>query len=120
MDRKQVVIATVCVIAAVLFVVGVANATRGGQGGRGDGPVIYVYGQGLFYDSIVTADPLPPNGPFQKLEMSGPTGLETEFGPGDPGYVGGRWWVDVNGNDEMDAGDAYFSCPLLGPGRETP
>jgi hypothetical protein len=88
--------------------------------GRGDGPVIFVYGQGLYYDSIVTADPLPPYGPFQKLEMGGGTGLQTEFGPGDPGYVGGRWWVDVNGNGEMDEGDHYFSCPLLGPGRENP
>ena len=32
-----------------------AGATRGGSGGRGDGPVIYVTGQGLVYDSIVTA-----------------------------------------------------------------
>jgi hypothetical protein len=82
-----------------------------------DGPVIYVTGQGLFYDSIVIANELPMRGPFQKLEMAGPTGLQTEFGLGDQGYVGGRWWVDVNGNDEMDEGDSFFSCPLLGPGR---
>ena len=98
-----------------------ASAKRGGTGGRGDGPVIYVTGQGLIYDSIVTADPLPPHGRFQKLEMGGPTGLQTEFGPGDQGYVGGRWWLDLNGNDVMDPpgedGDKYFSCPLLGPGR---
>jgi hypothetical protein len=120
MRSKQSLIAAVSFITAILLVVGAANATRGGEAGRGDGPIIYVYGQGLFYDSIVTADPLPPYGPFQKLEMGGPTGLATEFGPGDPGYVGGRWWLDLNGNDEMDGGDAYFSCPLLGPGRETP
>ena len=98
-----------------------AGASRGGSGGRGDGPVIYVTGQGLVYDSIVTADPLPAHGPFQKLELGGPTGLQTEFGPGDPGYVGGRWWLDLNGNGVMDppgeGGDKYFSCPLLGPGR---
>lgn len=81
-------------------------------------PVVYVTSQELYYDSIVTTD-LPPNGPFQKLEM-GPNGLQTEFGPGDPGYVGGRWWVDANGNGEMDAGDRYFGCPLLPPGREEP
>jgi hypothetical protein len=80
------------------------------------GPVIYVTSQGLFYDSIVVAD-LPPRGPFQKLEMTGPTGFQTEFGPGDPGYVGGRWWVDANDDGEMNEGDAYFMCPLLGPGR---
>ncbi len=82
-------------------------------------PVVYVTGQDLFYDTIVLGS-LPPHGPFQLLEMTGPTGLQTEFGPGDPGYVGGRWWVDVNGNDEMDDEDDYFLCPLLPPGREEP
>jgi hypothetical protein len=103
----------------LVFVLSLAFAVPAFAGGRGDGPVIYVTGQDLFYDSIVTADPLPAKGPFQKLEMAGPSGLQTEFGPGDPGYVGGRWWLDLNGNDEMDAGDLYFSCPLLGPGRAT-
>jgi hypothetical protein len=81
--------------------------------------IVYVTGQGLFYDSIVLGS-LPQRGPFQLLEMAGPSGLQTEFGPGDPGYVGGRWWVDVNGDGEMDEGDNYFLCPLLGPGREDP
>jgi hypothetical protein len=40
--------------------------------------------------------------------------------PGDAGYLGGRWWEDTNGDDIMDAGDHYFLCPLLPPGRETP
>jgi len=44
----------------------------------------------------------------------------TKFGPGDPGYLGGRWWEDTNGNNEKDATDHYFLCPLLGPGRECP
>ena len=87
--------------------------------GRGDGPIIYVTSQGLYYDSIVTADPLPMKGRFQQLIPTG-DGLETEFGPGDHDYVGGRWWVDANGNGEMDAQDVYFSCPLLGPGRTEP
>lgn len=82
-------------------------------------PVVYVTGQDLFFDSIVLTD-LPSNGPFQLLEMDGPTGLQTEYGPGDRGYVGGRWWVDGNGNGEMDSEDAYFLCPLLGPGRTEP
>jgi hypothetical protein len=85
-------------------------------GGRGTGPVIYVTGQDLFYDSIVLTD-LPPRGPFQKLEAAGPSGLQTEFGPGDQDFVGGRWWLDANDNGKMDDGDAYFMCPLLGPGR---
>ncbi len=109
------------IVAGILGFVIVHNnpalAKRGGEGGRGNGPVVYVTGQGLFYDSIVTADPLPFKGPFQELEMAGPSGLQTEFGPGDPGYVGGRWWIDLNGNFEMDEGDKFFLCPLLGPGR---
>ena len=83
-----------------------------------DRPVIYVTSQNLFYDSIVNG-PLPPKGPFQKLEM-GSHGLETDFGPGDPGYLGGRWWVDSNPNGIMDDDDTFFSCPLLGHGSATP
>ena len=107
-------------ILSSLIVVSLGLAKRGGEGGRGDGPIGYVTGQGLYYDSIVTADPLPWHGPFQNLEVGGATGLQTEFGPGDPGYVGGRWWMDVDGGGEQDADDHYFLCPLLGPGRETP
>ena len=124
MVKKQSVFAFMVVFIAAIAVFAfptAASAKRGGPGGRGDGPIIYVTGQGLVYDSIVTADPLPANGPFQKLEFGGPTGLQTAFGPGDPGYVGGRWWLDLNGNGEMDppgeGGDKYFSCPLLGPGQ---
>ena len=81
------------------------------------GPVVYVTGQDLFYDSIVVAT-LPPNGPFQLLEMDGPSGFQTEFGPGDEEYVGGRWWLD-DGDGMMGPEDLYFSCPLLGLGRDT-
>jgi hypothetical protein len=82
--------------------------------------VVYVESQGLFFESIVGPN-LPPNGPFQELRPGdGPGGtLATEFGPGDPGYVGGRWWVDANDSGEMDEGDAFFSCPLLGKGSAT-
>lgn len=90
-----------------------------GKGRPFSGVVIYVTGQGLYYDSLPLAD-LPKEGPFQKLEMAGPTGLQTEFGLGDQGYVGGRWWVDANNNDVIDEGDATFLCPLLGPGRANP
>ena len=85
--------------------------------GRGNGPVgvVYVTSQGLYFDTFATADPLPMRGRFQKLENG-----TTEFGPGDPGYLGGRWCVDVNGNDVMDAGDTFFLCPLLGPWRTSP
>jgi hypothetical protein len=77
--------------------------------------VVYVTSQGLFYDSIVNAD-LPPKGSFQLLEPGGPQGaLMTEFGPGDPGYLGGRWMMDMSGDGQIDS---YFSCSLLVTGRE--
>jgi hypothetical protein len=118
MNKKRLILLTL-VIVSLLATTGVAFAKRGGEGGRGDGPVIYVTGQELYYDSIVTADPLPFKGKFQKLEM-GPNGLETQYGPGDPGYLGGRWWVDENENGYIDAEDHLFMCPLLGPGRDMP
>ncbi len=93
-----------------------SGAEARGKGNPHPGPIVFVTSQGLFYDSIVLAM-LPPKGPFQLLEMAGPSGLQTEFGPGDREFVGGRWWVDLNHNEEMDSGDMYFSCPLLGPGR---
>ena len=87
--------------------------------GRGSGPIVYVTGQNLFYDSIVLTD-VPQRGRFQQLVPGGPSGLMTEFGPGDRGYVGGRWWLDLNGDGMMNSGDKFFLCPLLGPGRENP
>jgi hypothetical protein len=118
MLRKGTLIVFLVVLSLVVSVP-FAFASRGGEGGRGDGPIIYVRGQGLYFDSIVTADPLPMKGNFQKLEPVA-SGLETDYGPGDPEYKGGRWWVDVNGNNEQDAGDHFFNCPLLGPGRAEP
>ncbi|MHC4208845.1 MAG: hypothetical protein ACYSWT_03925 [Planctomycetota bacterium] len=107
------------VLLAATAAVLVAVTTQATANGRGSGPVVYVTSQGLFYDSIVLTD-LPQHGPFQLLEVGGPSGLLTEFGPGDRGYVGGRGWLDVNGNGEMDDDDNYFLCPLLGPGRDEP
>ena len=103
----------------VLCLVVAAPAFAGGPPPRDDDGnrvrvVVYVTSQELYYDSIVGPE-LPPHGPFQTLEHAGPTGLQTEFGPGDRGYFGGRWAeVDEDGNVVK-----YFSCPLLGPGRET-
>jgi hypothetical protein len=114
MKRKVVVLGLVLVLGILTAVPAFAAA-----GGRpGSDVVIYVTSQGLYYDSIVGPD-LPAKGRFQKLEI-GPDGLQTEFGPGDVGYLGGRWWLDANGNGMMDEGDAFFSCPLLGPGRTAP
>jgi hypothetical protein len=77
--------------------------------------VVYVTSQGLYYDTFVVKDPLPMEGRFQLL-----TNGETEFGPGQPGYLGGRWWEDLNANGAQDPEDHYFLCPLLPPGRPTP
>jgi hypothetical protein len=77
--------------------------------------VVYVTSQGLYFDTFVARDPLPMKGKFQLLENG-----TTEFGPGDPGYLGGRWWEDLNGNGVQDEGDHFFLCPLLPPGRSTP
>jgi hypothetical protein len=83
--------------------------------GRGTPGVVFVTTQGLYYDTFVVTDPLPMEGKFQLL-----TAGVTEFGPGDPGYLGGRWWEDLNGDGIQDSGDHYFLCPLLPPGRPTP
>jgi hypothetical protein len=99
---------------AVLALLSVAAASvKGGRAGS-DG-VVYVTSQGLYYDTFVSADVLPMQGPFQLIQ-----GGQTEFGPGDPGYLGGRWWEDLNSNGVQDEEDHFFLCPLLGPGRETP
>lgn len=119
MNKKRSTILLIFVLVLLLAIPTVASAKRGGEGGRGDGPIVYVRSQGLYFDSIVTADPLPMQGEFQELvPVNG--GLETDFGPGDPGYLGGRWWVDVNGDGEQNEGDHFFMCPLQGPGRDAP
>jgi hypothetical protein len=115
MKRKMSLFAIVVTILMGMVLTTVIQTT---EAGRGDGPIIYVTGQDLFYDSIVTAN-LPRKGPFQRLYPCDQE-LCTEFGPGDTEYVGGRWWLDNNNNEEHDGGDSYFSCPLLPPGRENP
>ena len=93
-----------------------AAASTDAKGGRaGTSGVVFVRSQGLYYDTFVSRDPLPMNGRFQKLENG-----ETDYGPGDPEYLGGRWWEDVNPNGVQDEGDHFFLCPLLPPGRPTP
>jgi hypothetical protein len=109
--RKPIVLLAAVAVALVIAVS--ASASPGGRAGATG--VVFVTSQGLYYDTFVTNDPLPMHGNFQLLENG-----ETEFGPGDPGYLGGRWWEDLNANGVQDAGDHYFHCPLLGPGRETP
>jgi len=109
---------SIALVSLVMIFGSVASAKERNTG-RGTGPTVFVTSQGLYFDSIVVVDPLPQHGNFQQLipDMSG--ALSTEFGPGQPGHLGGRWWIDLNGDSVMDEGDHYFLCPLLGPGRET-
>jgi hypothetical protein len=92
-----------------------ANTVTAARFGNRALGTVYVTSQGLYYDTFVAKDPLPMHGRFQLLENG-----QTEFGPGQPGYLGGRWWEDLNGNGVQDAGDHFFLCPLLPPGRPTP
>ena len=112
---KTFKLVTTIALAGAISLMASGVSAKDRETGRGTGPTIYVLSQELYFDSIVLAD-LPMTGRFQQLV---PTlnGLTTEFGPGDHGHVGGRWWIDVNGNDEMDGEDKFFLCPLLGPGR---
>ena len=91
-----------------------AGAAASRFGNRATG-VVFVTSQGLYFDTFVVKDPLPMEGRFQLLTQG-----QTEFGPGQPGYLGGRWWEDLNGNGVQDPDDHYFLCPLLPPGRPTP
>jgi len=93
-----------------------AQFARSAPPGKGGAlGTVYVSSQGLYYDTFAAVEQLPMRGRFQLL-----AGGVTEFGPGDPGYLGGRWWIDVNGDGMQDAGDSFFLCPLLGPGRASP
>ncbi len=116
MRRSLLVLTIVGMLVGVLA----APASARGGGNPNPGVVVHVTSQGLYYDSIVLTEiPLVEGAPYQLLEMDGPTGLQTEFGPGDVGYLGGRWWVD-DGNGTIGPEDTFFMCPLLGPGRATP
>jgi len=122
MKTKAYILSFIAIFAVVMSYFTVDSMANRGNDELG---VVYVTSQGLYYDTFVPVSTLPYEGPFQYLipgDDDNP-GV-TEFGPGDPGYLGGRWWVDANGNGEMDppgeGGDVYLLCPLLPPGRETP
>ena len=116
--KKMRTLSMLSALAMFAAAAGAASTAQARGKAPQDQPVIFVTSQGLYFDSIVQTM-LPPKGPFQQLFPTD-DGLETEFGPGDVGYVGGRWWIDANMNNMMDGGDIYFSCPLLGPGRDEP
>jgi hypothetical protein len=89
-----------------------SDNAQGKPGHLNDGTFVYVTSQGKYYRTIVppTGDgTLPAKGPFQLLYVVDGQ-LTTEFGPGDKGYVGGRWMLEL-----PDGSWKYFLCPLLGP-----
>jgi hypothetical protein len=116
MSYRSLTMLAAVFLAAVMMV----TPVFAGRGNTETG-LIYVASQGLYYDTFATAD-LPMHGRFQQLfPGAGPGGVAlTMYGPGEPGHLGGRWWVDANENGVMDEGDAFFLCPLLGPGRTEP
>ena len=114
---KQLKILSAVVLSGALAAMGSASYAKQRENGRGTGPIVFVTSQELYYDSIVVVDPLPMKGRFQQL-VPGENGLSTEYGPGEVGHLGGRWWIDVNDDAVMNEGDKFFLCPLLGPGRE--
>lgn len=77
--------------------------------------VIFVVTQGLFFTTCNVTQLLPMHGEFQLL-VNG----RTNVGPGQPGYLDGRWWEDLNGNGIQDRADHFFLCPLVLPGRLIP
>jgi len=101
-------------LCVVVVFVGVLALPAFANRGNGQLGVVYVRSQGLYYDTFVSAHSLPNKGPFQKLEDG-----ETDFGPGNPGYLGGRWWID-DGDGIRGDEDTFLLCPLLPPGREMP
>ena len=117
------ILSTLLALAIPLVAAVPSDNAQGKPGHLTDDTYVYVTSQDKYYRTIVPVSPekgLPWKGPFQELEMTGPTGLQTMYGPGDQEYVGGRWWVDGNGNGYEDADDVYFLCPLLGPAYDQP
>ncbi len=100
---------------SLILVTGSAMALKGGADPKSLGEV-YVESQGLYYKTFVSQAPLKFNGhngdSFQELY----DGM-TMYGPGDPGYRGGRWWID-DGNGIIGYEDTFVLCPLIGPGYE--
>lgn len=114
-------IKTTAVVAAIIgaSIAGISGASaKGNAGGGKPGTTTVCTSSGECYTSIVLDfAELPNQGDFQQL-IPGADGLYTAAGPGDPGYRGGRWWIDANGDGEQNEGDVFFMCPLLGGGPD--
>ena len=115
--KKTILILTLAALTTIALGSFIVSADEGGIPHRETLGSVYVSSQGKYYDTFVTVESLIYNdhngNSFQRLY-----GGVTEFGPGDPGHRGGRWWVDLNNDYVMDPEgiDHYVLCPLLGPG----
>lgn len=116
MNRRQFLIFLCCAVALAIGMMALPAETLAG---RGNGPVgmIYVISQGRYYDTIGLTD-LPESGPFQRLvvlldEQGNIVSAETEYGPGDKEYVGGRWEAYIYDSGGNLVTIRYFECPLL-------
>ncbi len=120
------VVGLLTIVMAVPALASNGNGKSGDPHGRPDSDLMIVVTGGtattdddVTYSSIPLGS-LPMKGRFQLLE-SNSTGsnapLMTEFGPGDHGYVGGRWFLDMDNDRLPSEGDVFFLCPLLGPGH---
>lgn len=112
-----------CAVAVPVLAMALPSLT---VAGRGNGPtgLIYVATQDLYYDTIGLMD-LPDKGPFQTLVVDldsdgNIVSAVTDYGPGDTGYLGGRWEAWIYDSDGMLMGIRHFECPLLPPGRDEP
>lgn len=118
MNKKMILVLTLAGLTSITLGAIMVKAIPDPHPHFGPLGTVYVSGQGLYYDTFVpTAIPYTGenDNSFQLLSAG-----VTEFGPGDAGYKGGRWWVDVNANGYPDPDDVFVLCPLLGPGRTSP
>jgi hypothetical protein len=123
-SKNIMLLASIIALASITLSIVPVNAGRPAQFrgmGRPGTPIrITVQSTGLVFESIHVADPLPLTAgnahTFQELLGTGPDALYTAYGPGDPEYRGGRWYIDDDGTTGLSEGDTRFSCPLLGPG----
>jgi hypothetical protein len=116
--KKLVLILSFATLATLVLGTAMVNAIPSEHPHFGTLGVIKVNSNGLYYDTF--APTIVPytgqnDGSFQQLYDDG----STDFGPGDPGYRGGRWWID-DGDGYIGPEDTFVLCPLFGPGRESP
>jgi hypothetical protein len=107
--KKTIMVLTVLSL-VVVGLIGTGAIASAAPPDRGE---VYVTSLDETFYTFVTPDTLHYNGhnakSFQELTDEGAI-----YGPGVPGHHGGRWWVDANGNGQIDMGEEAVHCPLVG------